>query len=113
MGRPYVCLVIAMFAVPEAGHGQRSAGFDAAWREVREYFHATLEQQGVVGGSLLFVGDNVLARAHYGFADRETRGRADDHTINRWASITKAFTAIALMQLRDRPRRQAGHRGHS
>lgn len=105
MGRASVCLVIAMFAVPEAGHAQRPAGFDAAWREVRDYFHAALERQGVVGGSLLFVqGDRVLAREHYGFADLETRRRTDDHTIYHWASITKTFTAIALMQLRDRGR---------
>lgn len=105
MGRASVCLVIAMSAVSEAGHAQRPAGFDAAWREVRNSFHATLEQQGVVGGSLLFVqGDSVLAREHYGFADLETRRRTDDHTIYHWASITKTFTAIALMQLRDRGR---------
>jgi CubicO group peptidase (beta-lactamase class C family) len=72
---------------------------------VRDYFHASLEQQGVVGGSLLFVrGDSVLAREHYGFADLDTRRRTDDHTIYHWASITKTFTAIALMQLRDRGR---------
>jgi CubicO group peptidase (beta-lactamase class C family) len=99
------CLIFAMLAFPGTARAQRPAGFDAAWREVRDYFHASLEQQGVVGGSLLFVrGDSVLAREHYGFADLDTRRRTDDHTIYHWASITKTFTAIALMQLRDRGR---------
>jgi hypothetical protein len=45
-----------------------------------------------------------LAREHYGFADLDAQRRTDDHTIYHWASITKTFTAIALMQLRDRGR---------
>ena len=105
MGRGRVFLVIAMLGLPGTARAQRPAGFDAAWGEVRDYFHATLAEQGVVGGSLLFVrGDSVLAREHYGFADLDSRRRTDDHTIYHWASITKTFTAIALMQLRDRGR---------
>jgi CubicO group peptidase (beta-lactamase class C family) len=105
MGRGRVFLVIAMLGLPGTARAQRPAGFDAAWREVRDYFHAMLEQQGIVGGSLLFVrGDSVLAREHYGFADLDSRRRTDDRTIYHWASITKTFTAIALMQLRDRGR---------
>ena len=98
-------LIFAVLAMPGTARAQRPAGFDAAWGEVRDYFHATLAQQGVVGGSLLFVrGDSVLGREHYGFADLDSRRRTDDHTIYHWASITKTFTAIALMQLRDRGR---------
>lgn len=59
----------------------------------------------MVGGALLFVhGDTVLAREYHGFADLATRRAVDDSTIFHWASITKTFTAIALMQLRDRGR---------
>ena len=105
MGRGRVFVVIAMLGLPGTARAQRPAGFDAAWGEVRDYFHATLAEQGVVGGSLLFVrGDSVLSREHYGFADLASRRRTDDHTIYHWASITKTFTSIALMQLRDRGR---------
>ena len=64
-----------------------------------------LDREGVVGGSLVFVrGDSVLGREHHGFADLATRRPPDDRTIYHWASITKTFTAISLMQLRDRGR---------
>jgi CubicO group peptidase (beta-lactamase class C family) len=98
-------LTLAFLAAPVGLAAQKPAGFDAAWRGVHDFFHAALEGEGVVGGSLLFVrGDSILAREHYGFADLETRRRTDDKTIYHWASITKTFTAIALMQLRDRKR---------
>jgi CubicO group peptidase (beta-lactamase class C family) len=100
-----VCLIISMLGGSRGAHAQEPRGFDAAWSGVRGFFHAALEREGVVGGSLLFVrGDSILAREHYGFADLETRRRTDDRTIYHWASITKTFTAIALMQLRDRGR---------
>ena len=45
---------------------ERVGDFLGDERVVRDYFHASLEQQGVVGGSLLFVrGDSVLAREHH------------------------------------------------
>ena len=68
-------------------------------------FGATLDKEGVIGGSLLFVrGDSVLGRVHHGYADLNQQRRPDDRTIYHWASITKTFTSIALMQLRDRGR---------
>ncbi len=85
--------------------GHRPADFAAAWRGVAEYFHTTLGREGVVGGSLWFLqGDSVLAREYHGAADRETGRKVDANTIYHWASITKTFTGIAIMQLRDRGR---------
>lgn len=84
---------------------QRPSRFAAAWEPVRSYFHQILEEEGVVGGTIAFVhGDSTLALEHHGFADLATGRRVGDRTIYHWASITKTFTAIALMQLRDRGR---------
>lgn len=96
---------LAVLAAPPAT-AQRSADrFGAAWAPVRSFFHETLQQEGVVGGTLVFFhGDTVLAREFHGFADLETRRPVDERTIYHWASITKTFTAVALMQLRDRQR---------
>ena len=38
----------------------------------------------------------------YGMSNQETKQAVDEHTIYHWASITKTFTGIAIMQLRDR-----------
>jgi CubicO group peptidase (beta-lactamase class C family) len=43
-----------------------------------------------------------LTRNFYGLAHREQNRAVDEHTIYHWASITKTFTGIAIMQLRDR-----------
>ena len=44
----------------------------------------------------------VVHRKNAGFADLATRQPIDDQTIFHWASITKTFTAIAIVQMRDR-----------
>ena len=79
--------------------------FSAAWAPVRDFFHRTLDEEGMVGGALMFFhGDTVLAREFHGVADLATRRPVDERTIFHWASVTKSFTAIALMQLRERGR---------
>jgi CubicO group peptidase (beta-lactamase class C family) len=89
--------------IPSVLHAQKPAAFDAAWQGVTQRMHRQLDEQGIVGGALWFVwrGD-VLAREFHGFADVTTQRRVDEHTIFHWASITKTFTGIAVMQLRDR-----------
>lgn len=97
-------LVLGVSA-PDAGYSQAPAGFDATWHEVAAWFHHRLAKEGVVGGTLWLLHDGqVLAREHHGFADLATGRRIDDNTIFHWASITKTFTGIAIMQLRDRRR---------
>lgn len=84
---------------------QQPAGVDAAWREVAAHFQRRVVEEGIVGGSLWLISDGkAIGRVHHGFADLETRRRVDDNTIYHWASITKTFTGVAVMQLRDRRR---------
>ena len=91
--------------MPHAAGAQKPAGFDAAWHAVTATYHRTLEEQGMVGGALWFLrGGETLAREFHGFADVATQRPVDENTIFHWASITKTFTAIAIMQLRDRGR---------
>lgn len=96
--------------VPAAGQAGRSKPrpadrFAPAWAPVRDFFHRTLTDEGIVGGAMVFFhGDTVLAREFHGFADLATQRPVDERTIFHWASVTKTFTAVALMQLRDRGR---------
>lgn len=46
--------------------------------------------------------DGVVDSSFFGFADRESGRRVNGATIWHWASITKTFGAIAVMQYRDR-----------
>lgn len=76
--------------------------FAPAWADVEAQFHRGCADAGVVGAALMFVhGAQVLGFAAHGLADREGKRAVDAGTNFHWASCTKTFTAIAVMQLRD------------
>jgi CubicO group peptidase (beta-lactamase class C family) len=71
--------------------------------EFTQLFRTEIKQAGIVGGSFVFLKDNkVAASEHVGFANEATRQPVDVDTIYHWASNTKPFTGIAIMQLRER-----------
>jgi CubicO group peptidase (beta-lactamase class C family) len=77
----------------------------ARWPEVRQLYHDQLQAAGIVGSSLVIVRDGaVAATAAEGYQELGSKRRVDDDTVYHWASITKTFTGIAIMQLRDRGR---------
>jgi CubicO group peptidase (beta-lactamase class C family) len=89
-------IVAAVAAAPFAQAPQ-------GWPVVVEGYRAALQRAGIVGSSLLIVRDGrIVARQNEGLQDRERGVPADNDTIYHWASITKTFTGIAIMQLRDR-----------
>lgn len=99
-------LALLWFSMP--AHAQPSPeqappGFEAAWGKIADDFYRQMEQGGHVGGTLWLASEGeVLEKEHYGFARLDPERRIDDETIYHWASITKTFTGIAIMQLRDR-----------
>lgn len=73
------------------------------WNSVSDYFQQKMEDNGIVGGALVYVEDgDVSASNYYGKADIDKDHAVDENTIFHWASITKTFTSVAIMQLRDR-----------
>jgi CubicO group peptidase (beta-lactamase class C family) len=77
----------------------------AMWSTVLDGYRRLLKDAGIVGSSLMVLrGGEVIARANDGFQDLDRRQPVTDATIYHWASITKTFTGIAIMQLRDRGR---------
>jgi CubicO group peptidase (beta-lactamase class C family) len=86
-------------AVAEPEGRSPSEEFDA----VVAGYRASLKKSGIAGSSLTIVRDGrtVLADAE-GLQSVERREPVTPDTIFHWASITKTFTGIAIMQLRDR-----------
>jgi CubicO group peptidase (beta-lactamase class C family) len=77
--------------------------FERAYQEFKTNYESEMRRNGIVGSSFFFVhNDHVIARHFYGMANAELNRPVDEQTIYHWASITKTFTAIAIMQLRDR-----------
>lgn len=73
------------------------------WPAVVDGYQRALQQAGIAGSSLMIVRDGqIVTRRNEGFQDAERRAPVTDDTIYHWASITKTFTGIAIMQLRDR-----------
>lgn len=103
MSKPLACLAIIGAVATAPLNAQSHPAFDRAWGEMRAFYNSTLKAEGIVGSGLMIVrGDSVLGRAAYGLADVASGRAVDSNTIYHWASITKTFTAIAIMQLRDR-----------
>src|ERR1044071_3087262 len=79
------------------------ADFARAYREFKTNYEKESRQHGIVGSRFFFIRDNqVIAKELYGLANIELNRAVDEDTIYHWASITKTFTGIAIMQLRDR-----------
>jgi CubicO group peptidase (beta-lactamase class C family) len=61
-----------------------------------------MARERAVGAAVGIVHDQELAWAQgFGFADLASGRAPDENTLFRCGSITKTFTATALMQLRD------------
>jgi CubicO group peptidase (beta-lactamase class C family) len=85
-------------AAPGQAAQQALAAFD-------RFFDSRLAEQGIVGAGFLLAHDHrTVHQKAFGFADLAARRPVDADTVFHWASITKTFTAIAIMQLRDRGR---------
>ncbi|MBK9064603.1 MAG: beta-lactamase family protein [Acidobacteria bacterium] len=89
--------ISAAGAPPAAGARPR------ALEEISSVFKSSMSEAGAVGAGLIVVrGSKTLLSSYVGLADRERGVAASPDIIWHWASITKTFTAVRLMQLRDR-----------
>jgi len=81
----------------------KNDNFAAEYKKFKAVYEQELKQAGIVGSSFVFLKDNkILAREFYGSANLEKNQKTDENTIYHWASNTKPFTGIAIMQLRDK-----------
>jgi CubicO group peptidase (beta-lactamase class C family) len=75
----------------------------SGWAAVEQVYHQQIKTAGIVGSSLVLMRDGaIVASAVDGYQDLDAKRPVDAQTIYHWASITKTFTGIAIMQLRDR-----------
>lgn len=54
------------------------------------------------GNVLVAVGDTILFKASYGYADRDNKKTLNDSTVFELASVSKQFTAAGIMLLQER-----------
>ncbi len=93
--RSLILAIAAALLIPASSHAQIAA--------FQPRFESALARHGVVGGGFAFVhGPAPATPFFYGQAQQQPARPIDAETAYNWASITKTFTAIAILQLRDR-----------
>lgn len=96
-----VAAICLLAAAPAQAADSRS--LNRAWSEIVSQYEADLKAQGAVGSGMAVTQDGKpLKAAYFGLADKASGRAVDADTIYHWASITKMFTAVAVLQLRDR-----------
>lgn len=76
------------------------AGGDVS--KVKSFYEAGLQRNGIVGSGLVLIRDGKVVGGDFqGYARLDPRQPVTENTTFHWASITKTFTAIAILQLRD------------
>ena len=81
----------------------QSTRFKPLWDNLTTEVKQILESNRIVGAGLYFVKeDRILDSLNFGYADLSLKEEVNSHTIFHWASITKTFTGIGIMQARDR-----------
>lgn len=85
-------------------HGQAPETYSQeALQQFSTFYQKTLQDNNAVGSMVwLFKDGEVVFKDTYGLANREESRPMDENAIFHWASITKPFTAIGILQLRDR-----------
>jgi CubicO group peptidase (beta-lactamase class C family) len=104
IARVLVSLLLAIsITSSNMAQNQSPRNFAQARREFKTFYEQSMRKHGVVGGGFMLIQDrDVIAQEFFGLADIEKQDPVDEDTIFHWASITKTFTGVAIMQLRDR-----------
>lgn len=77
--------------------------FKPAWQNISTEVHQILAANHITGAVLYFINANqILDSLNFGYADVNLHESVNSQTIFHWASITKTFTGIGIMQARDR-----------
>ncbi|HEV8410770.1 MAG TPA: serine hydrolase domain-containing protein [Gemmatimonadaceae bacterium] len=83
-------------------HAQRTPmPTDATVRVRVDDYLTRLESLGYTGGVLMLHNGSTVIEKSYGFANREAGIRADTSTVYNLGSITKQFTAAAILRLEE------------
>jgi CubicO group peptidase (beta-lactamase class C family) len=106
-GAAFLGLMLIGWRVPARAGGQITStdSRQSAFAALAAYFDQGVAENRIVGAAISFVkAGAVICSLDRGMADLERQHPVDHDTIFHWASITKTFTAIGIMQLRDRGR---------
>lgn len=89
-------------STPELTDEARKAKILESIPELEKQFAAYFEKQKLPGMAVgIVAGDELVYARGFGFRDLDTKAPVDPDTVFRIASMTKSFTALAVLKLRD------------
>ena len=99
MARPSSIAVLLITLLCQSATASESDRLQAAFERIDASVMQHMEREGTVAGVIALTDrDGLLWEKAFGTADRESRKPATTETLFQIASITKSFTAIALLQ---------------
>lgn len=99
----YISFLISFLLAPFILQAQVPEIFKPKWDSLMHAYTNRLGNVNIVGSSIVFVKEGeLIAKEFYGYQDKDTKEPITLNTIYNWGSCTKPFTAIAVMQLRDK-----------
>lgn len=101
-----VCLLLVSFVPPLYAQGQTGVKpGQPDFSKVRKLIQEQMAAKSIPGMAVAVVfRDKIVWEEGFGFADREQQIRATEHTMFYLASVSKTFTATAIMILNERKR---------
>jgi CubicO group peptidase (beta-lactamase class C family) len=97
---PVLLLSLAFYICPAVA--QPTHTMNTKFSELTSFLQAKMSQNSIVGSSLSIMKEGEIAyESQFGYANLTTKTPVDTNSIFHWASITKTFTGVAIMQLRD------------
>lgn len=104
MLRLWLLLLSLTFALPAAAQGE-AARYQRAFERIDAFVAQYMKEARTPGVALALTSrDGLLHVASYGFADLKARTPVTPDTLFEIGSISKSFTAISLLQLREEGR---------
>ena len=97
------CFAVALFCLAHAVSAQnRNVDEKSVALQADEYLNGLVKEDRFSGAVLLARGGKIVLSKGYGLANRETRTPNSARTKIRLASLTKQFTAAAILMLQER-----------
>ncbi len=97
-----VILIAVCFTISYSGAAQINMISEDLRAEIDSTYTSLLKRNKVTGTSIAIVDNGEIVYATgYGFSDLENKKKANANTIYGIGSITKAFTALSIMQLQE------------
>ncbi|WP_118195061.1 serine hydrolase domain-containing protein [Albibacterium indicum] len=98
MKRRTICILLTIFSAHV--FAQKSKPSDAAIKQTEKEIHSIMEQFDAIGIAVAVVKDqDIIYSNNFGYRNLETQEPLETSDIFRIASISKSFSATAVMQL--------------